>query len=156
MKRLLFVCLGNICRSPLADGMMRHKVNQEQLPLVIDSAGTANHHRNEQPDPRMQKVARARGIELSALRARQFVQADFDAFDLIYAMDQSNYSDILRLARNEQDKQKVRLFLNERFPGSNMPVPDPYYGGAQGFIDVFNLVHETTDVILNKWKEGKL
>lgn len=156
MNRLLFVCLGNICRSPLADGMMRHKVNQEQLPLVIDSAGTANHHRGEQPDPRMQKVARARGIELSALRARQFVQADFDAFDLIYAMDKSNYSDILRLARNEQDKQKVRLFLNERFPGSNMPVPDPYYGGEQGFIDVFNLVHETTDVILNKWKEGKL
>lgn len=156
MSRILFVCLGNICRSPLADGIMAHKVQSKGLSITIDSAGTSNQHLGEEPDSRMQRIARARGIELSHLRARQFTTQDFENYDIIYAMDKSNLSNIYRLARNEDDKKKVKLFLNARFPGSDMEVPDPYFGGEQGFIDVFNLVDETTERIIQKWSEGEL
>jgi len=149
---ILMVCLGNICRSPLAEGILRDKVEKLNLNVSIDSAGTAGYHIGEKPDSRMRATALSFGISLDDLRARQFVVADFDQFDIIYAMDSSNYNNICSLARNESDIQKVKLILNELEPGKNLNVPDPYYGGQQGFIDVFNLLDKATDKIIDKLK----
>lgn len=145
---ILMVCLGNICRSSLAEGILRSKVEKMNLNVAIDSAGTAGYHVGEKPDPRMRSTALSFGVSLENLRARQFVVADFDQFDIIYAMDSSNYNNICSLARNESDKQKVKLILNELEPGKNLAVPDPYYGGQQGFVDVYNLLDKATDKII--------
>ena len=150
--KILMVCLGNICRSPMADGLLRKKVTDNQLNVIVDSAGTASYHVGDPPDARMRQTAQAKGFPIDELRARQFVQQDFDNFDLIYAMDRSNFTNIERLARNDEDKAKIRLILDETFPNQNMEVPDPYYGGEQGFIDVFNLLDEATNVILENLK----
>lgn len=146
------VCLGNICRSPMADGLLRKKVAELGLDIFVDSAGTANYHVGEAPDRRMRETGATLGVKIDDLRARQFVQSDFDQFDLIYAMDKSNFNNILSLARNEKDKQKVRLILNEITPHSDAEVPDPYYGGDQGFVDVFNMLDLATDKIIEKLK----
>ena len=125
--KILMVCLGNICRSPIAEGILRHKLRAMKTEDVeTDSAGTSNFHVGEAPDARMRTTAVKNGMDISDLRARQFVQADFDAFDLIYAMDTSNQRDILSLARNDQDRAKVKLILDEIYPGENREVPDPY------------------------------
>jgi protein-tyrosine phosphatase len=150
--KVLMVCLGNICRSPMADGLLRKKVNELGLSVSVDSAGTAGYHSGEKPDPRMRATAKKLGVNIDDLRARQFVVKDFDDFDLIYAMDASNYNNILSLARNDSDRSKVELILNELEPGKNLQVPDPYYGGEQGFIDVFNLLDAATDKIIQKLK----
>ncbi len=134
----------------MADGLMRKKVADAGLNVIVDSAGTAGYHIGEAPDNRMRATASSFGVPIDDLRARQFQAGDFDAFDLIYAMDNSNYRNILHLARNEEDRQKVHLILNELYPGENMDVPDPYYGGNQGFIDVYNMLDEATDIILEK------
>ncbi len=149
--KILMVCLGNICRSPIADGVLRKKVKDLNLTWEIDSAGTAAYHIGEKPDERMQKTALKNGFDISNLRARQFQQKDFDEFDIIYAMDASNYNNIIALAKNETQKNKVKLFLNELNPNSNQAVPDPYYGGQDDFDLVFNLVDETTNIILEKY-----
>lgn len=146
--KILMVCLGNICRSPIADGLLRSKVAQANLPVEVDSAGTSNQHVGEAPDPRMRETAKSFGVSIDDLRARHFVVADFDRFDIIYAMDQTNFNNITRLARSADDKTKVRLILNESHPGKNLEVPDPYFGGKQGFIDVYNMLDEATDSIL--------
>jgi protein-tyrosine phosphatase len=151
--KVLFVCLGNICRSPMADGLLRRKVKEQQLPVLVDSAGTANYHIGKQPDARMRATAQKFDTPIDELRARQFVQADFDIFDMIYVMDQSNYNDVIRLARNSADEAKVQMVLNEIRPNSNNPVPDPYYGGEEGFVEVYNLLDEATDVIMDKLKK---
>lgn len=150
--KVLMVCLGNICRSPMADGLLRDKVSKEKMDVIVDSAGTASYHVGNPPDNRMRATAKSFGVNIDELRARQFVVGDFDEFDLIYAMDESNQSNILRLARNEADIQKVKLILNEIYPGENMSVPDPYYGGDQGFIDVYNMLDQATDKIINDLK----
>lgn len=150
--KVLMVCLGNICRSPMADGLLRKKVAELGLDIFVDSAGTANYHVGEAPDRRMRETGASLGVKIDDLRARQFVQSDFDQFDLIYAMDKSNFNNILSLARNEKDKQKVRLILNEITPHSDAEVPDPYYGGDQGFVDVFNMLDLATDKIIEKLK----
>lgn len=150
--KILMVCLGNICRSPIADGILRKKVLELGLPVEVDSAGTSGFHTGEQPDERMRKTAKSFGVNIDDLRARQFTVEDFDTFDLIYAMDSSNYNNILSLARSTEDRSKVRLILNELEPGKNLQVPDPYYGGEQGFIDVFNLLDAATDRIIEKIK----
>ena len=144
------VCLGNICRSPMAEGLLRDRVNKQRLDVVTDSAGTSSFHIGEKPDSRMIAAARQNGIDISDLRARQFQSSDFDEFDLIFAMDGSNYENILALARNESDKQKVRLILNESHPGMNMEVPDPYYGGDEGFQQVINLLSDAVDELVDK------
>lgn len=151
--KVLMVCLGNICRSPMADGLLRKKVANSGLDIYVDSAGTASYHVGDQPDSRMRATAKQMGYPIDSLRARQFVQSDFDEFDLIYAMDHSNYDNIVRLARNNSDSSKVKLILNEITPGQDLEVPDPYYGGEQGFIDVFNMLDEATDIILSKLKQ---
>lgn len=146
------VCLGNICRSPLADGLLRDKIQLNNLQIEVDSCGTSGHHLGEQPDERMMETALKYGCDLSKLRARQFIVNDFDQFDIIYVMDSSNYNNVIRLARSESDKQKVKIFLNELYPSKNMAVPDPYYGGEQGFEDVYELVAKATDIIIEKLK----
>ena len=139
------VCLGNICRSPLAEGILAAKC--ENLPVVVDSAGTSAYHIGHQPDPRSQHIATLNGINIGDQRARELMCSDLETFDLIYAMDSSNYTNILKLAKNEDDKKKVRLILNESNPGQNRAVPDPYFGGDQGFETVYNLLDDACEVI---------
>ena len=147
--KILMVCLGNICRSPMADGLMRKKVREHKLDVYVDSAGTANYHVGGAPDTRMTETAKRKGVDISGLQARQFVVSDFDDFDLIYVMDHSNYDNVVRLARNETDRNKVQLIL-ELLPNQiEIEVPDPYYGGQEGFEDVFDLLEQSTDIILN-------
>jgi protein-tyrosine phosphatase len=148
MAKILVVCLGNICRSPLAEGILLHLVNENNLPFVIDSAGTSNYHIDEAPDPRTIANAKKHKVDLTPLRARQFEQSDFDAFDRIYVMDKSNLSNVLRLARHENDRKKVDLFLNILYPGKNLEVPDPYYGGEEGFENVFKMVWATSEKLI--------
>ena len=148
--RILMVCLGNICRSPMADGLMRKKVQDNQLDVYVDSAGTANYHVGGAPDTRMTATAKSKGIDISGLKARQFIVSDFDAFDLIYVMDQSNYNNVVRLARNKTDIQKVQLILELRTSPHEIEVPDPYYGGQDGFEHVYQLLDESTDIIIKR------
>lgn len=149
MSRILMVCLGNICRSPLAEGVLRKKAEDNNINLIIDSAGTSNYHIDQQPDNRTQINALEHNINLSNLRGRQFKVADYDRFDIIFAMDNDNYNNIISLARNQEDKGKVEMILNRLYPQSNMPVPDPYFGGEKGFENVFQLLDKACDEIIN-------
>lgn len=142
------VCLGNICRSPLAEGILRSKVFSHKT--FIDSAGTGGYHIGAKPDKRSISVASVNGIDITNQQARKFTVKDFDNFDLIYVMDQSNYRNVMELARNEVDKAKVSLILNEVFPGEDLDVPDPYYGGEFGFKNVYNMLDEACEVISKK------
>lgn len=144
------VCLGNICRSPVAEGVLRDKAKKYGIEMHIDSAGTSNYHVGEAPDRRSLENARQFGIDISDLRARQFVVEDFDRFDKILVMDTSNYSNVISLARNEEDKKKVMLLLDHIQPGKNMCVPDPYFGGPEGFTTVFKLIDQACENILQE------
>lgn len=137
MTSVLFVCLGNICRSPLAEGVFRHTVEQagHSENFLIDSAGTGNWHRGSPPDPRSVGVAASNGIDISNLRARQVEQDDFDRFDLILAMDRDNLASLRRMSGAKQTA-RIRLFLER----PERDVPDPYYGGEDGFQNVYELV----------------
>ncbi|MNJ85636.1 Low molecular weight protein-tyrosine-phosphatase YfkJ [compost metagenome] len=146
--RILMVCLGNICRSPMADGWLRHKNKKYGLSLEIDSAGTADYHVGKKPDDRMRRLSLEYGVSIDELRARQFSVSDFDNYDIIFAMDKNNRQNILRMARNEDDKQKVRLFLNELRPNEDLEVPDPYYGTDANFREVIELLDEATESFL--------
>ena len=154
--KILMVCLGNICRSPLADGLMRSKVAENKLDVTVDSAGTSGFHAGDAPDERMINCSKNRGTSIDELRSRIFTRLDFDHFDVIYVMDQSNLKNVLALAEDEQQKQKVRLILNELEPGKNTEVPDPYFGGSQGFEDVYDLLDKATDKIIEKIKNNAL
>ncbi len=149
--RILMVCLGNICRSPLAEGILQSKINSEII--QVDSAGTAAYHVGELPDIRSIEVAKKYGIDLTKQRARKFTVKDFDLFDLIYAMDADNYQNILTLARGKEDVQKVSMILNEIDPNSNLNVPDPYYGGNDGFENVYQMLDKACTIIADKIKE---
>lgn len=149
------VCLGNICRSPLAEGILRQKTIENQHTITIDSAGIIGIHAGEQPDKRMQATALKYGVDLSTLRSRQVTMADFQEFDRIYAMDESNYSDLQKLAKNEVQKAKVRLLLDENPLNSLKNVPDPYYGGQEGFEQVYILLEETINHLINNLKHDE-
>jgi len=138
------VCLGNICRSPLAEGILQAKVHD--IPVYVDSAGTAGYHIGNPPDPRSIAVARKNKIEIGNQRCRQFRVEDFEDFDRIFAMDYSNYDDILRIAPDEVARQKVSLLLDV-IEGPLREVPDPYYGGVDGFDQVFELINKACDRI---------
>lgn len=141
------VCLGNICRSPLAEGILKSKINPDHV--FIDSAGTAGYHIGEPPDPRSIAVARDHGLDISKQRCRKFHLSDFKEFDLIYTMDKSNYADILSLTNNPQESNKVKLLLDEIEIGID-EVPDPYYGGADGFEKVYQMIDEACEVIAQR------
>lgn len=148
MTSILMVCLGNICRSPLAHGIMQSKLSENHY--YIDSAGTAAYHIGNAPDKRSIAVAKQHGLDISTQSARQFKVSDFDAFDYIYAMDESNYSNIISLARHTGDIKKVKLFLEANSTIQNKNMPDPYYGGVDGFEYVFDLINETCDILVQK------
>ena len=151
--KILMVCLGNICRSPLADGLLRKKVADNKLKVVVDSAGTSSYHVGNAPDKRMILTADTRGVSIENLKARAFTKSDFTDFDHIYVMDKSNLEDVLELAENDADKSKVSLILNEIDPLSDAEVPDPYFGGQDGFAHVYELLNEATDRIIEKIKK---
>jgi protein-tyrosine phosphatase len=147
--KILMVCLGNICRSPLAEGIMRSKLSND---FIVDSAGTGGWHAGELPDKRSIATAKNKGLDITHQRARQFKISDFESFEYIYVMDNSNYKDVMALAPNDEAKLKVKLILNELFPNENVDVPDPYYGGQDGFENVFDMLNEACDVIAGKLK----
>ena len=142
------VCLGNICRSPLAEGILKSKLFRANV--VIDSAGTGAYHLNEKPDHRSITIAKKKGIDITNQRARKFLVKDFDEFDIIYVMDNSNYRDVIEMARNEDDIKKVKMILNEVFPNENLDVPDPYVGGDFGFKNVYKMLDEACNIIAKK------
>jgi protein-tyrosine phosphatase len=154
--RILMVCLGNICRSPMADGHLRKKVKDLNLDVVVDSAGTSQFHIGEAPDYRMIATGAKFGTPIDDLRARQFTVNDFDDFDLIYCMDLPNKRNVLALARTAEDRQKVHLILNELKPNADLAVPDPYYGSMADFEAVYELLDKATDCIIEKIKDGKI
>ena len=147
--KILFVCLGNICRSPLAEGILLHLNEKQKLGWTIDSAGTANYHVGEAPDVRTIKNAAKHSIDLKPLRARQFETKDFELFDFIFVMDHSNYQNVIRVSQNEQHRKKVKLFLEYVSHTSLMEVPDPYYGAEQGFEEVFQLLFGASKELIN-------
>jgi len=151
MKKILMVCLGNICRSPLAEGILQSKLSSGNF--AVDSAGTAGYHVGELPDGRSIEVARKYGIDITNQRSRKFVKADFDKFDMIFAMDQSNYGDIVAMSENEEQHEKVKMILNELYPNENRNVPDPYYGGDQGFENVYKMLDEACEIIASKLEQ---
>ena len=140
------VCLGNICRSPLAEGILSLK--GKHLNLEVDSAGTAAYHIGKQPDIRSIEIANKYTIDLNQQRARQFSRADFDKFDIIYAMDTNNYAHLISLASNERERNKIRMILNEINPKAYQSVPDPYYGGENGFQDIYNILDKACNKII--------
>ncbi|MDO6743792.1 low molecular weight protein-tyrosine-phosphatase [Tenacibaculum soleae] len=148
MKKILMVCLGNICRSPLAEGIL-----QSKLPIdffKVSSAGTAGYHVGELPDVRSIEVAKKYGIDITKQRSRKFIKSDFKEFDLIFTMDQSNYNDVVSMTDDYKDIQKVKMILNELYPSENKNVPDPYYGGKQGFENVYKMLEESCEIIASK------
>lgn len=147
MKNVLMVCLGNICRSPLAEGILKSKVSQKKV--FVDSAGTGGWHVGSKPDKRSIEVARNHNIDIAGQRCRKFIVSDFDDFDLILVMDNSNYHDVTDLARDEFDIQKVKLIL-EYSKDKNVEVPDPYYGGADGFEYVYQMLNEACKIVANE------
>ncbi|MEM8906332.1 MAG: low molecular weight protein-tyrosine-phosphatase [Bacteroidota bacterium] len=147
--KILMVCLGNICRSPLAEGILKHKIKEQGLDWEVASAGTSHWHVGEPPDHRSVAVARRNGIDIRDQRGRQFVAADLDHFDLIYAMDSSNYNDIKRLVQSPSQAQKVELIMNLVHPGHNQNVPDPYYGN-DGFKGVFDMLDEACEQLVKR------
>tara|TARA_B100000767_G_C19778141_1_gene543973 strand:- start:10362 stop:10805 length:444 start_codon:yes stop_codon:yes gene_type:complete len=142
---VLMVCLGNICRSPLAHGIFEHL--SKEFSITVDSAGTASYHIGNPPDPRSIKLAMNQGIDISNQRARQFTRSDFDLFDHIFAMDRQNLRNVLKLSQSETESNKVKLLL------INEEVEDPYYGGDQGFEIVYNKIEKASKDILDSWKQ---
>ena len=150
MIRILFVCTGNICRSPTAEGVFRDLVDTRDLAdrFAIDSAGMIGYHVGEPPDPRSVRMARDRGVDLSGQRARKIHEGDFEDFDYLLAMDRSHYEDMLSMAP-ERHRDKIHLFLSFCEDAATEDVPDPYYGGSDGFVHTFDLITSGADAFLN-------
>ena len=146
--KILMVCLGNICRSPLAEGILASKLPKENF--IVDSAGTGSWHVGHTPDKRSIAVAQKNGLCIDQQKGRQFKTSDFDEFDYIYVMDNSNFRDIIHLAKTPEHKSKVNLILNELFPDENVDVPDPYYGAVNGFDNVYQMLNEVAEIIAKK------
>lgn len=150
MTKILFVCLGNICRSPMAEGIFRDKAETLGLTIEFDSCGTGSWHVGESPDKRAQSCMVDMGSDISDLRARQFSVEDFKRFDRIYVMDESNLNDVLALAETDEDRGKVEMVLNSIYPGKDASVPDPYFGGDRGFVQVFDMLSASAEKILGE------
>jgi len=150
--KVLMVCLGNICRSPIAEGLLQHKVDHNRLNVAVDSCGTGGWHAGELPDPRSIEKMDEYGIDIRAQRSRKIRETDFDEFDLIYCMDKSNLSNLRAIAKGNENK--VRLILNPNTFGKNEEVPDPYYGAGDGFELVYQQLDKATDSIIEELKKG--
>jgi protein-tyrosine phosphatase len=146
--KILMVCLGNICRSPLAEGILTTMINPELA--VVDSAGTGNWHVGDKPDKRSIAVALKNGIDISQQRGKQFSTYDYEIYDHIFVMDAANYSDVIKLATSNTEKAKVSMILDEIFPGEAVDVPDPYYGGDTGFNNVYAMLHTACEKIVSR------
>ena len=145
MTKILMVCLGNICRSPLAEGILKSKLPADKF--LVDSAGTSNYHIGNSPDKRSINIAKKYNLDISDLKGRQFTSDDFKVFDYIFVMDKSNYQDIIALATDNQDIAKVKYILDESYPGKKYEVPDPYYGGEQGFENVYKMLDKACSIL---------
>ena len=142
------VCLGNICRSPLAEGILSSKLPKNKF--IVQSAGTGDWHVGESPDKRSVEVAKKNGLDISNQKAAHFKPTDFENYDYIFVMDNSNYIDVINQTNNENHKYKVNLILNELYPTENMDVPDPYYGLQNGFEAVYKLLDDSCTVLASK------
>ena len=145
------VCLGNICRSPLAEGVLQHKAKEAGLNWLVDSAGTGGHNPGSAPHQLSQKVAKHFGINIQHQKCRQFLKDDMGKFDKIYVMDQENYDDVKRIAGNQWDADKVDLLQNEIYPGQNKDIFDPWYGGEKGFYEVYEMIDKACEAIVSKY-----
>ncbi len=148
--KILMVCLGNICRSPLAEGVLQQKAKQHNLNWVVDSAGTNGIHVGEAPHRLSQKVAKANGIDISQQISRQFFATDFEEYDKIYVMAKDVLQEVKRIAGHKFDTNKVDYFLSELYAGENEDVPDPWYGNEDGYVKVYALIDKTCDAIIEK------
>jgi protein-tyrosine phosphatase len=146
--KILMVCLGNICRSPLAEGILQDKAWKAGLNWSVESAGTNGYHTGDAPHHLSQKIALQRGIDISRQCSRRFVAADFDRFDRIYAMAEDVLDDMKRIARHKFDPRKADLLLNALHPGSNRDVPDPWYGPEKGYHEVYDMIEKACDKII--------
>jgi len=147
------VCLGNICRSPMAEGILQEKANKAGLNWIVDSAGTNGYHNGEAPHQLSQKVASLNGIEICNQRSRRFSADDFKKFDKIYAMSADVIDDMKWIAKNKFDSSKVELLMNELKPGKNLDVPDPWFGAEPGYHSVFKMIDEACEAIVERYKE---
>jgi protein-tyrosine phosphatase len=148
--KILMVCLGNICRSPLAEGILQHKAFEAGLQWSVESAGTNSYHTGDAPHHLSQKVAKLNGIDICKQRARRFVAEDFEIYDKIYALANDVLSEIRRIAKNKFNPQKVDLLMNELYPGKDLDVPDPWYGEEPGYHEVYKMINEVCDKIIEK------
>ena len=149
--KILMVCLGNICRSPLAEGILRDKVAKAGLNWTVESAGTETYHIGNAPHPLSQKVAKLNGIDICQQRARRFVAEDFERFDKIYAMSADVIADMRSITRGKFNEKKVDLLLNELFPGQNVDVADPWYGPEPGFHEAYKIINDACEKIIQKY-----
>lgn len=148
MKKYLMVCLGNICRSPMAEGILRSEFEAHRIDIQVDSAGTAAFHIGERADSRAQAELRKHGIDISKERAQKFNYKHFEDYDKIYAMDENNYVDLLNFAKTEHDKAKIDMIMNVVEKGKNIPIPDPYYGGDEGFAQVYSMLKSAAEKLV--------
>ena len=148
--KILMVCLGNICRSPIAHGLLQHKAQQKGLNWEVDSAGTSDWHAGELPNPKSIAVMNKNGIDITYQQSRPVKPTDLQYFDIIYCMDAANYSNILAMAKTEEEKQKVRLILNEVNPDQNNAVPDPYGMSEEHYQGVYDMLDVATDRIIER------
>lgn len=153
-KKVLLVCMGNICRSPMAEGLVRHKARLRGIPVGTDSAGTIDHHTGEAPDPRAQQCMRDHGIDIGDLRARQIRPSDFHQFDVLLAMDEDNLRGLLRIAPDRELARKARLMMDFA-PDLPHEVPDPWYGGPEGFEKVYRMLDEACERLLDELEDGR-
>ena len=151
--KILMVCLGNICRSPLAEGILQHKADAAGLNWKVDSAGTGNYHIGSQPHHLSQKVAKQNGVEISCQKARQFVKEDMLAFDKIYVMDADNYNNVKHMSHELWNAGKTDLLLNELYPGENRGVPDPWSENEEAYHSVFAMIDKACDAIIKKYSQ---
>ncbi len=154
--KILMVCLGNICRSPLAEGILQDKAFKAGLTWSVESAGTNRYHTNDSPHPLSQKVARQNGIDISRQCARSFVAGDFEVYDKIYALAGDVLDEMKRIAGKKFDETKADLLMNELYPGENIDVPDPYYGPESGYHEVYKMIDKACNVIIRKYENLKI
>jgi len=154
--KILMVCLGNICRSPLAEGILQQKAWQAGLNWSVESAGTNGYHTGEAPHHLSIKVAQHNGIDICKQRSRQFIAEDFERYDKIYAMAEDVLHDMKKIARHKFDDTKTDLLLNELFPGQNRDVPDPWYGPEKGYHEVFEMIDRACEKIVQRYHSSVL